>query len=102
MGDHRLYSTVGFRQSHRPRGRVRRRCDAVLPDLDQGMRQSAALTVDRDRVVDGIVHGIGFVVADDEFPVGLERLEHERGQSAVAPVGDGDCPRGDAGRRAPA
>jgi hypothetical protein len=48
--------------------------------------------VDRDRVVAGIVHGIGFVVADDEFRVGLERIEHERGESAVAPVGDGDVP----------
>jgi hypothetical protein len=35
---------------------------------------------------------MGFVVADDEFPVGLKRLEYERGQSAVAPVGDGNVP----------
>jgi hypothetical protein len=29
---------------------------------------------------------------DDEFRVGLERIEHERGESAVAPVEDGDVP----------
>jgi len=60
--------------------------DQVLANLNSHIGQFPLLAMDRDRVVGGVGHAVGLVVADDDPVLALQELQQGMGEARVTTI----------------
>ena len=60
--------------------------DEILPDLNSGVSKTAPFAMNGERVVGGVAHRIGLVVADHEFFVFAQQIAQQMCQGRLMPA----------------